>query len=105
MPDLTDIHFEAEQLMTGAGLYGRFCGQCHGANAVGGGVIPDLRYSAFLSQAQAWHQVVRGGSLANNGMASFADEITEEGSEAIRMYVVSRNQFAHRIGDTRRLSR
>jgi mono/diheme cytochrome c family protein len=86
-------------------LYDDFCVNCHGAGAVGGGVVPDLRYSGFLLNTEGWQQVVREGALANRGMVSFADEISQDGAEAIRNYIMDRNQYAHSIGDTQRISR
>lgn len=105
MQDLTAQQLDAEQVAEGFSTYDRFCGSCHGGGAVGGGVIPDLRYSAFINSASAFKQVVLDGILSARGMVGFGSEISEDGAEAIRAYLISRNQFAHRIGDTQRLSR
>lgn len=61
---------------------------CHGLNAVSGLIIPDLRGSAWLHDADGWNSVVREGLLSKNGMASFGGHITREESEAIRAYVI-----------------
>ena len=89
----------------GVAVYDRYCVNCHGAGAVGGGVIPDLRYSAMLSAPQVWQQVVLDGILSDRGMVSFAAELSSQDAEAARHYVITRNQFAQKIGDTKRLSR
>ena len=58
--------------------------------AVGSTVLPDLRRSSVLGNAQTWHAVVREGLLQDNGMASFVDSLTEQEAEAIRAYVIQR---------------
>ncbi len=105
MPDLTAQELNDEEVHTGFLVYDRFCGGCHGAGAVGGGVIPDLRYSAVIHTEQAFKSIVLDGLLSSRGMVGFAEEITSDEAEAIRAYLISRNQFAHQVGDTRRLSR
>jgi quinohemoprotein ethanol dehydrogenase len=72
----------------GFGLYQDICMGCHGLNAVSGLIIPDLRGSAWLHDADGWNSVVREGLLSKNGMASFGGHITREESEAIRAYVI-----------------
>jgi mono/diheme cytochrome c family protein len=105
MQTLTDIDLDEEKVAAGFKTFDSYCGPCHGAGAVGGGVVPDLRYSAFLQSPEGWLQVVREGLLASRGMASFAQELSTEDAEAVRQYVISRNQFAHSIGDIHRVSR
>jgi len=105
MPDMTAQQLNAEQVEKGFHVYDRYCGSCHGAGTVGGGVIPDLRYSSFIHAAPAFKQVVLDGVLSSRGMIGFGSELSEEDAEAIRAYVISRNQYAHKIGDTQRLSR
>src|SRR6185295_11032210 len=55
----------------GEGLFQRYCSPCHGDVAVGGGVVPDLRYSKTLAN-EKWFDVVLGGARKQNGMISFA---------------------------------
>ena len=80
---------DAATVHRGAQLYQRFCGNCHGDVAVSGGVLPDLRYSSTLTNDQ-WFSVVLGGLLRENGMASFAKEISRRDAAAIRAYVIFR---------------
>lgn len=105
MPQLADGALNPELVREGFEHYDDFCTPCHGAGAVGGGSVPDLRYSAFLQQADLWARVVRDGLLSSRGMVSFAAELSKEESEAIRHYVMDRNRYAYSIGDTQRISR
>jgi alcohol dehydrogenase (cytochrome c)/quinohemoprotein ethanol dehydrogenase len=85
----------AETVGAGAPLYETWCGSCHGAGVVGVGLLPDLRRSAYIGDAQAFQGVVLGGALQANGMASFDAVFDAEQVEAIRAYVVARaNQDA-----------
>ena len=105
MPDLTAEELDEQQVAEGFHVYDRFCGGCHGAGAVGGGVIPDLRYSGYIQAAPAFKQAVLDGILSSRGMVGFGAEISAAEAEAVRAYLISRNQFAHKTGDTQRLSR
>jgi PQQ-dependent dehydrogenase (methanol/ethanol family) len=71
------------------------CSRCHGENAVSGNVIPDLRYSAVLTNAEQWKSVVHDGALAANGMMSFSQWMDAPQTEKVRQYVLSR---AHALG-------
>jgi quinohemoprotein ethanol dehydrogenase len=73
----------------GEQLYQRFCGNCHGDVVVSGGVLPDLRYSSTLTNDQ-WFNIVLGGMLRENGMLSFAKDISHGDAAAIRAYVIFR---------------
>lgn len=105
LPQIADAEPDAETIKYGFLTYDRFCAGCHGAGAIGGGVVPDLRYSPFLSSPEGWQNVVVKGALKTRGMAAFGDEVSDKDAEAVRQFVISRNRFAHRIGDTQRLSR
>jgi quinohemoprotein ethanol dehydrogenase len=80
---------DAATVRRGEKMYQRFCGNCHGDVAVSGGVLPDLRYSSTLTNDQ-WFSVVLGGLLRENGMVSFAKEISKGDAAAIRSYVIFR---------------
>ena len=77
--------------MLQAGLihFSRNCAVCHGTLGISSGVLPDLRWSTYTADADAWNNVVIGGALSENGMVSFEDVITPEDAEAIRAYVVT----------------
>ena len=63
---------------------------CHAPGAVGSTELPDLRRSGALENRAAWLQIVHGGALSDNGMASFAPSLSEDEVEAIRQYVIKR---------------
>ena len=63
---------------------------CHAPGAVGSTELPDLRRSGALENRTAWLQIVHGGALSDNGMASFAPSLSEDEVEAIRQYVIKR---------------
>jgi quinohemoprotein ethanol dehydrogenase len=104
MANLSDVELNKKQVAEGFELYEVRCGICHGTGAVGGGVIPDLRYSVHL-QHDSWFNVVLDGALESRGMIGFGSDISKNEAAAIRAYVISRNQFANKIGDVQRLSR
>jgi len=88
-----------EQIVAGAREYGRFCGVCHGDAAYGGGLLPDLRRSALLSDGAAWSGVVRDGALRSRGMVSFGNVLNPEQTDAIRLYIIKRANEDKALGD------
>jgi PQQ-dependent dehydrogenase (methanol/ethanol family) len=80
-----------ETLALGELTYQDICMGCHGLNAVSGLLIPDLRGSAYLWDAEGWDEVVRGGKLKDKGMASFANNFGEVESQALRAYVIAQS--------------
>ncbi|MEL7199692.1 MAG: PQQ-dependent dehydrogenase, methanol/ethanol family [Pseudomonadota bacterium] len=80
----------AETIALGAEKYARYCAVCHAPGAVGSTVLPDLRRSGTLGNAQSWMAVVNEGILSANGMASFSESLSKEEIEAIRGYVIHR---------------
>jgi len=58
-------------------------------DAVGGGVLPDLRYSGTLDNDQ-WFDVVLKGQLKQAGMVSFDKDLSHDDAAAIRAYVIFR---------------
>jgi PQQ-dependent dehydrogenase (methanol/ethanol family) len=94
--------FQAKLEVAAAGkaLYARYCGVCHGDAAVGGSVLPDLRRSATLSNAQTWREIVHGGALKGNGMASFANVMSAEQAETVRHFVIKRANEDKALGGT-----
>jgi alcohol dehydrogenase (cytochrome c)/quinohemoprotein ethanol dehydrogenase len=78
------------QIQAGSSLYERNCGGCHGITAVSGGVLPDLRHSAIITDEVAWRSIVRDGARQDKGMVSFAEILSEDDAEAIRMFVIRR---------------
>ena len=83
------IEASAEMLARGRDLYAYNCSRCHGLGVQASGLYPDLRHSSKDVYA-SWNAIVLGGVFAGRGMASFADVLSKEDSEAIRAYVASR---------------
>jgi quinohemoprotein ethanol dehydrogenase len=79
----------AATIKSGEALFQRYCAECHGDVAVGGGVLPDLRYSSALANDD-WFHIVLDGLLQPNGMVSFKKELSRSDAAAIRAYVISR---------------
>jgi quinohemoprotein ethanol dehydrogenase len=96
-PSLTRIAFPkppaatapAATAASGHAKFNRYCLVCHGYNAIGGGVIPDLRYSPLIADAAGFKDVVLGGSRKSAGMVSFSPVLNDADVEAIRAYVVT----------------
>lgn len=76
------------QIAQGQALFGRNCQVCHGANAAGGGVIPNLHRAAVLGDAAAWKSILIDGALKDRGMVSFAPVMSAAQAEAVRLYVI-----------------
>ena len=86
----------AKTVAAGAGLYGTYCGNCHGAGTVNLGILPDLRYSTAIASEVAFENIVLGGARENGGMASFATVLDKAGAESIRAFVIAQaNATAH----------
>jgi alcohol dehydrogenase (cytochrome c)/quinohemoprotein ethanol dehydrogenase len=81
---------DAALLAQGETHYTEHCASCHGTS-VGrvSSVFPDLRYAAALNNDALFKTIVIDGALQNNGMVSFAAQLTPQDAEAIRAYVVS----------------
>lgn len=91
----TDTFGDETLIATGLVAYARNCAVCHGTLGIGSGILPDLRWSAYTSNAQAWKTVIIDGVLASNGMVSFAEQLSTDDVEAVRAYIV------HRAHETR----
>jgi len=89
LPEPPEDFGTAQQIDAGMRLYGRYCAICHGAAAIGGGVLPDLRHSALAGSADAFRNVVLDGAYLDKGMASFAEVLSREDAESIRAYLVN----------------
>ena len=48
------------------------------------------RRDVALENRAAWMQIVHGGALSDNGMASFTPSLSEDEVEAVRQYVIKR---------------
>jgi quinohemoprotein ethanol dehydrogenase len=85
-----------EQIAEGHTLFGRNCQVCHGGNAAGGGVLPNLQASGALGSKDAWRAILIDGALKDNGMVSFARVMTPEQAESVRLYVIDEANWGAR---------
>jgi quinohemoprotein ethanol dehydrogenase len=76
-------------IAAGSAVYNQSCSVCHGAQAVSGGVLPDLRYAAPETLA-AIEDIVLRGARSQQGMPSFAQVLSAADVAAIRAYILSR---------------
>lgn len=88
-----DVEVDMAAAQVGRYHYHRYCFGCHGREARGNRIQPDLRHSDYLDNG-LWEDVVIEGALSGVGMVSFKDVITPELAEAIRAYVVLEAQRA-----------
>jgi quinohemoprotein ethanol dehydrogenase len=80
---------DAATVAIGDHLFGRYCAACHGENAVGGGVVPDLRASSFLGN-DFFYEIVLNGAMKDAGMAPFKAVLDQKDATAIRAYLIKR---------------
>jgi mono/diheme cytochrome c family protein len=73
----------------GRALFATFCARCHGADAVSGAAVPDLRYAA-AGIHEKFEEIVRGGALRELGMPSFSEDLTSAQVRLIQAYVLDR---------------
>jgi quinohemoprotein ethanol dehydrogenase len=85
----TMLEVSEEVMAKGASTYGNVCSVCHGDHAQSSGLVPNLRYSAITTSAEAWKSVVLDGALSANGMPNFGKVFDEATAEAVRAYVIA----------------
>jgi PQQ-dependent dehydrogenase (methanol/ethanol family) len=78
---------DPEQIARGEQLYAGWCMACHGPLAIGGGSIPDLRYSSPEVHEQ-FADIVLGGLRSDRGMPPFGDALSAPDARAIQAYVL-----------------
>lgn len=76
-------------IKNGSELYGRFCSNCHGADARGGGVIKDLRHMNSETHG-LFKDIVLKGTMEELGMGNFSDDLSETDADAIHAYLIFR---------------
>ena len=87
-PEPPEIIADDMTVSRGKMLYHEHCYVCHGLDAQGGGVLPDLRYASAAVHA-SWFNIVLGGALSERGMRSWADVLTYEDAAAIQGYIAA----------------
>jgi alcohol dehydrogenase (cytochrome c)/quinohemoprotein ethanol dehydrogenase len=95
-PAMQDLAFnpppataDAATVAAGEQLFGRYCSACHGENAVGGGVVPDLRASSFLGN-DFFNEIVLNGAMKDAGMAPFKSVLDQKDAAAIKAFLIKR---------------
>ena len=80
-----------EVVDAGRDRYSRFCAGCHGQEGqTRGASFPNLTRTPLLHSQQGFDEVVLKGALSANGMASFADVLGPEDTQAIRAFLIHR---------------
>ena len=79
----------AEVITKGGELYAKTCANCHGPQAVGGGVIKDLRHMTSQTHG-AFKDIVLKGQFVGLGMANFSNVLSEADADAIHAYLTDR---------------
>ena len=97
-PVVVDNIWPASVVADGATLYVNTCAVCHGGGAMSSGVLPDLRRSGALADADAWQSIVHDGALRENGMVGFAKWMTPANIESIRAYIADRARLLAKDG-------
>ena len=83
--DIFELNFDALTIARGEYEYHEHCQFCHGAGAIGGGVLPDLRMLDAQANASFLGNVLAG--VHGSGMASFKDVLNPEQAKQIHEYI------------------
>ncbi|HVO46304.1 MAG TPA: PQQ-dependent dehydrogenase, methanol/ethanol family [Steroidobacteraceae bacterium] len=86
-PSLPASTASPETIERGRRLYAANCRLCHGGAVISGGMIPDLRYMSPQTHAE-FGKIVLYGARAAQGMAPFADLLSETDADAIHAYII-----------------
>ena len=89
IPEQKLANVSVKQIQNGESNYNDYCAVCHGFIVKSAGGIPDLRKMSAGTH-DTFNQIVLEGLLASNGMASFADVLSEEEIQNIHHYVKAR---------------
>ena len=81
-----------ERVAAGEQLYATWCASCHGAEATGGGIVPDLRRSSRATFGE-YTAIVLEGSRQETGMPSLEGKLDADQVAAIRSYVIERRDL------------
>ena len=84
---LADV--SADKIRNGESNYNDYCAVCHGFIVKSAGGVPDLR-KMTTGTHDLFNKIVLEGILGSNGMAGFADVISEEEVENIHHYIRAR---------------
>jgi PQQ-dependent dehydrogenase (methanol/ethanol family) len=90
LPELTEIEFNNDPalLAHGEDIYGKRCMVCHGAGAVSGGALADLRYAAPATY-DIFDNIVRNGAYTGLGMPNLGEFVSAEDAVAVKNWLLS----------------
>ena len=89
--DLSDVPWQNLRTDTeGSQLYHTYCARCHGAGAIGNGMLPDLRKISAATQA-AFPEIVLRGAYRAKGMPGFDQWLNEADVQKIKGYLLAQN--------------
>ncbi len=90
LPELTAIPFDNNKklLAQGENVYTQHCMLCHGAGAVSGGTLADLRYAAPATYDNILN-IVRHGAYTGLGMPNLGEWVTDDEVNAARNWLLS----------------
>ncbi|MBE8221067.1 MAG: PQQ-dependent dehydrogenase, methanol/ethanol family [Alphaproteobacteria bacterium] len=80
------VNATAAQIQNGEERYHEICGFCHGLAVLGGSAVPDLRKMSEKTH-RLFKDIVMDGILEQNGMASFADIMSEQDMHDIYAFI------------------
>ena len=89
-PPALSANASADELAIGRAMFNGLCANCHGLNAVSGGVVPDLRYLSPATHEQ-FAGIVAGARI-NRGMPAFNGLLQPQDVERLHQYVIHRAQ-------------
>jgi quinohemoprotein ethanol dehydrogenase len=98
-----DFNATEAEVKQGGEIFNRFCATCHVVNEGGGGIAPDLAYSAIPTSTETFKAIVHKGGYLPLGMPKFGDRLTENEVENIRRFILTtaRRNKQEKNDDTR----
>jgi quinohemoprotein ethanol dehydrogenase len=78
-----------EQISRGGQLYQAHCSNCHGQQAVAGGVIRDLRHMSPETH-RIFKDIVLRGAYIGLGMGNFSESLNDADADAVHAYLIAR---------------
>ncbi len=97
-PVIVDQSWSPAAVEHGRRIFETTCAMCHGAGAHSSGVLPDLRRSGVLANADAWKEILINGALQDQGMVSFKKWLSPTDVEDVRGYVATRAKALKKNG-------
>ncbi len=90
IPEPPAVEFTEAQVARGMELYHEVCTFCHGIAVLGNAAVPDLRKMGPQTH-RMFKEIVLEGVLADRGMSSFADLVSEKDVEDIYAFIIARS--------------